>query len=57
VARAGDERDVVAEYQAVRDVADRVEGGEDVPPGDVGGAIASLLALHEHLVGGSARQA
>ena len=51
VARAGEERDVVAEYRAVREVADRVEGGEDVPPGDVGAAIAGLFALHEHIAG------
>ncbi len=50
VARAGEERDVVAEYQAAREVADRVESGEDVPPGDVGAAIAGVFALHDHLV-------
>jgi hypothetical protein len=34
-----------AEYEAVRELADRSEAGEDVDPGDVGAAIESLRAI------------
>ena len=50
VARSGEEREVVAEYLAAREVADRVERGEDVDPGDVATAINSLRALHDSLL-------
>jgi hypothetical protein len=50
VARAGDEREVVAEYLAAREVADRVEAGDTVDPGDVGQAVQGLLVLFETLV-------
>ena len=43
VAREGDEREVVAEYQAARELADRVDRDEDVDPGDVADAINGLL--------------
>ncbi len=50
VARSGEEREVVAEFQAAREVADRVEQGADVDPGDVASAVNGLRALHDHLL-------
>ncbi len=50
VARTGEEREVVAEYQAAREVADFVDRGDDVDPGDVAAAINSLRALHAALL-------
>lgn len=47
----GEERDVVAEYTAAREVSDAVErGDEGVGPGDVASAIDGLRAVYEHLV-------
>jgi len=51
VVREGDEREVVAEYQAAREVAERVDLDEGVDPGDVADAIQGLLALFQHVVG------
>jgi hypothetical protein len=50
VEREGEEREVVAEYLAAREVSDRVERSEDVDPGDVGTAINGLRGLFDHLV-------
>jgi len=50
VAGEGDEREVVAELQAAREVADRVDRDEDVDPGDVAGAVQGLLALFQTIV-------
>jgi hypothetical protein len=52
VSRAGDAREVVAEYQAARDVSDRVERGDPVDPGDVAAALEGLSAVHGYLVTG-----
>ncbi len=49
VAQEGQSPDVVREYQAAREVSDRVERGEDVDPGDVGQAIDGLRALYDHV--------
>ena len=49
-ARNGEEREVVAEYTAARETADRVERAEDVGPGDVGDAVESLLELSRYLI-------
>jgi hypothetical protein len=35
VAREGEEREVVVEFQASREIADMVDRGDDVDPGDV----------------------
>jgi hypothetical protein len=45
------EPEIVAEYRAARDVAVRVERGEDDDPGDVADAIFSLRALYRTLAG------
>lgn len=50
VVRDGDEREVVVEYRAAREVADRVDLDEDVDPGDVADAIQGLMALFQHVV-------
>jgi hypothetical protein len=45
-----DEREFVVDYRAAREVADRVERGEDVDPGDIAAAIESLRAVYEVIV-------
>jgi hypothetical protein len=50
VVREGDEREVVAQFQAAREVADRVDRDEDVDPGDVADAINGLRELFDYLV-------
>ena len=50
VTREGAEREVVAEYLAAREVADRIDGGDAPDPGDVGQAVQGLLAVFETLV-------
>jgi hypothetical protein len=51
VARAGEEREVVAEYLAAREIADLVEQANDqLSPGDVAQAIAGLRAVAEFLI-------
>jgi hypothetical protein len=52
VAREGDEREVVAEFQAAHDIAVLVERGEteNVSPGDIAAAVNGYRALFDHLV-------
>ena len=50
VAREGDEREVVAEYQAAREVAERADLAEDVDPGDIAAAIGGLRAIFDYVV-------
>jgi hypothetical protein len=50
VAREGDEREVAAEYQSSREVADRVDIAEDVDPGDVADAINGLRSIFDYVV-------
>ena len=51
VAREGEEREVVAEFQAASDVARRVEAGEDdVGHGDVAAAINGLREIFAYIV-------
>jgi hypothetical protein len=53
VERAGGDNDeLVAAYEAAREVADDVERGVDVSPGDVGAAIANLRGVYESLLAG-----
>ena len=50
VAREGEEREVVAEFQAASDIARRVEAAdESVGHGDVGAAINGLRAIFDYL--------
>jgi hypothetical protein len=50
VVREGEDREVVVQYQAAREVADRVDRDEDVDPGDVGDSINGLRALFDYVV-------
>src|SRR5215210_811524 len=51
VAREGEEREVVAEYLAAREISDLVERGNDqLSPSDVGSAIAGLRAIADYIV-------
>jgi hypothetical protein len=55
VARAGDEREIVAEFLAAREVANRVDAGDDVGPGDIASAINGLVALRDFFTESEAR--
>jgi hypothetical protein len=48
--REGEEREVVAEFTAARETADRVERAEEVDPGDVGDSVGNLLELYRYLI-------
>ena len=51
VAREGDNREVVAEFLAAREITRLVESGsEDVSPGDVAAAINGYRAIYEYLI-------
>jgi hypothetical protein len=50
VVRDGDEREVVAEYLAAREVADRVDLAADVDPGDIADAINGLSEVFAYVV-------
>jgi hypothetical protein len=52
VARAGEEREVVAEYLAARQIANQVDGGEAYDPGDVAAAINGLIAIRDYILEG-----
>ena len=41
--------DLLASVRSAREVADRIERGDDVDPGDVGQAIEDLRAVHRAL--------
>ncbi len=51
IVREGDEREIVAEFVAAREITQLAERGEDdVGPGDVAAAINGYRAVSEHLV-------
>jgi len=50
VVRNGDEREVVAEYLAAREVSDRVDADLDVDPGDVAAAVNGLRSVFDFVV-------
>jgi hypothetical protein len=51
VVRSGEEREVVAEFLAAREIQDRVERGDDgVGPGDVAAAINGFRAIYDYVV-------
>ena len=50
VARAGEEREVVAEFLAAHEVADALRRVEDVDPGDVADAVNAYRELYEFLL-------
>jgi hypothetical protein len=49
VALEGDEREVLDEYRAAREVGDRVERGDTVDPGELGAAIRGLRTVADYL--------
>jgi hypothetical protein len=51
VAREGDEREVVAEFLAAREITQLVDEGSDgVSPGDVGAAVNGYRSVYEYLI-------
>jgi hypothetical protein len=51
VARAGDEREVVAEFLAAREITRLVDEGSDgVSPGDVAAAVNGYRSIYEYLI-------
>jgi hypothetical protein len=51
VAREGDEREVVAEFLAAREITRLVDEGSDgVSPGDVGAAVNGYRSVYEYLI-------
>ena len=47
---AGQQDDLEASYEAAREVANRLESGQDVDPGDIGAAIEDLRAIRDALL-------
>lgn len=50
VARDGEEREVVAEFLAAREIRRLVESGSEVDPGDVAAAIEGYRSIFEYLI-------
>jgi hypothetical protein len=50
VVRAGDERDVVTEFLAAREITTMVERDEPPDPGDVAAAVNGYRAIYEYLI-------
>ena len=51
VAREGDDREIVAEFQAAREITRLVEAGnDDVSPGDVAAAVNGYRAIFDYLI-------
>jgi hypothetical protein len=50
VVRGGEEREVVGEYLAAREIADRVKFGQNVDPGDAAAAINGLRAIYDFVI-------
>jgi hypothetical protein len=43
---------VVGSYRSARELADRIDAGDDVEPDEVEAALEDLRALHDHLQAG-----
>jgi hypothetical protein len=50
VVREGDDREIVAEFLAAREITQSVEQGMDVDPGDIQEAIDRYRSLHDYLL-------
>ena len=46
----GGDPEIVAELRSGRDVARRLEVGDEVDPGDIANAIAGLRSVYEHVI-------
>lgn len=47
-----EEPEVVGSYRSARELADRIDAGDDVEPDEVEAALEDLRALHDHLQAG-----
>jgi erythromycin esterase-like protein len=50
VAREGDDREIVTEFLAAREITQAIEQGKDVDPGDIQEAIDHYRSLHDYLL-------
>ena len=51
VTREGDDREIVAEFQAAREITRLVEAGnDDVSPGDIAAAVNGYRAIFDYLI-------
>jgi hypothetical protein len=50
VVREGDDRDIVAEFLAAREITRRIDNDEDVDPGDVAAAVEGYRSLYEYVI-------
>jgi hypothetical protein len=50
VVREGDDRDVVAEFLAAREITRQIDNDEDVDPGDVAAAVEGYRSLFDYLI-------
>lgn len=51
VAREGDDRELVAEFLAAREITRLVEqGSDDISPGDIGAAVNGYRAIFDYLI-------
>jgi hypothetical protein len=50
VVREGDDRDIVAEFFAAREITQQINNDEDVDPGDVAAAVEGYRSLYEYLI-------
>lgn len=50
IAREGEEREVVAEYLAAKELADAARRGESIDPGDVADAVNAYRELYDFLL-------
>jgi hypothetical protein len=50
VAREGDDREIVVEFLAAREITRQVEQDEKVDPGDIAAAVEGYRSLYEYLI-------
>jgi len=50
VVRSGDDRDIVAEFRAAREITRRLERDEEVAPGDLAAAVEGYRSLYDYLI-------
>jgi hypothetical protein len=50
VVSEGDDRDIVAEFLAARDITRQIEADREVDPGDVAAAVEGYRSLYEYLI-------
>jgi hypothetical protein len=50
VAREGDDREIVVEFVAAREITRQVEQDEEVDPGDIAAAVEGYRSLYEYLI-------